>query len=243
MTVINEMTDAVQIKDGIYWVGWPDRNAGFANNPYLIIEDDLKIIIDPGSGLDEHWALVKKKIESVIPLKEINMIIVQHQDPDLCGAIPHIEKELGVNNFDIVTSERAGLFVPYYNVRTEVTTIDDGEIIEIGENHELMFITTPYLHFPGAINTFDLKHKILFSSDIFGAFSVDWNLYANEHYPEAIKVFAEPYLSSKRHVLNYVNKIKKLDIDMICPQHGSIIKDNIPAFIKVLEELEVGVWT
>jgi len=88
-----------------------------------------------------------------------------------------------------------------------------------------------------------MKNNVLFSSDIFGAFSVDWNLYANEHYLNAMKVFGEPYFASNKAIMNYTNKIKKLPIKMILPQHGSIINNNIPEYIKVLDEMEVGQWT
>ncbi len=235
---------AVEIKPGVWWVGWPDFHAGFSNNPYLLLDGDEVVLFDPGSRLEEHWNWVKKKIESVIPLEKITMVVVHHQDPDLCAAIPLIEEAVGANNFEIVTTERTSLFIPYYGVHTEVTSVGDGDIIEIGEEgRELMFITTPYLHFPGAMVTYDSKEKILFSSDIFAGFSIDWSLYANEYYLEAMKVFSQPYLSDQRHVHNFLRKIKGLDIDLICPQHGSIIpRERVPEAIDTLWNLEVGVW-
>lgn len=83
----NYNTDAVKICDGIYWIGIPAYKAGFANNPYMIINDDVKAVIDIGSGHEDDFAIVKKKTESIIPIEEINTIMVQHQDPDLCGGI------------------------------------------------------------------------------------------------------------------------------------------------------------
>ncbi len=78
----------------------------------------------------------------------------------------------------------------------------------------------------------------------FGGFSVDWSLFANKYYFEAMKLFAQPYFADKRHVLNFLNKIEPLDIDMICPQHGSIIlRDKVKEAIETLKNLEVGIWT
>ncbi len=242
MTEIDPET-AVEIKPDLWWVGWPDYHAGFSNNPYLIVEEDQVILIDPGSRHEDHWGWVKRKIESVVPLSSITMIIVHHQDPDLCAAIPLIEEEVGVGNFEIVTTERTALFIPYYGVKTEVTSVEDGTVLELTEGHELKFITTPYLHFPGAMVTYDTKYKVLFSSDIFAGFSIDWSLYANEYYLEAMKVFSQPYLSHHKHVLNFLRKIEDLDIDMICPQHGSIIpRDRVREAIETLRDLEVGIW-
>ncbi len=237
-------TKAVELRPGLWWIGWPDEDAGFSNNPYLMIDGDEVIVFDPGSRLPQHWKWVRQKIESIIPLEKITMVIVHHQDPDLCGAIPLIEQEIGVNNFEIVTTERTAVFIPYYDVKTEVTTVEDGEIMEVGNGRELLFLTSPYLHFPGAMVTYDKKEKILFSSDIFGGFSVDWSLFANKYYFEAMKLFAQPYFADKRHVLNFLNKIEPLDIDMICPQHGSIIlRDKVKEAIETLKNLEVGIWT
>ncbi|MHA1220111.1 MAG: MBL fold metallo-hydrolase [Candidatus Heimdallarchaeota archaeon] len=235
---------AIEIRPGIWWIGWPDYKAGFSNNPYLIIDGNEVIVIDPGSAMDEHWAIVKRKIESIVSLNKITMIIATHQDPDLCAAIQLIEKELGVNNFELVTTDRTSLLLPYYNIRTEITIIEDGDRMEIGDSgRELLFITSPYLHFPGAFTIYDTKEKILFSSDIFAAFSIDWNLYANEFYIEAIKSFAEPYLSDNRHIRNFLKKLEQIEIDVICPQHGSIIlKDKIPEMLEVMKNLEVGEW-
>ena len=121
--------------------------------------------------------------------------------------------------------------------------IGPNQVIEIGSGHELKFITSQYLHFPKAMVTYDMKHKILFSSDIFGAFSVDWSFYANEYYVEVMKAFAQPYLSDSRHMHNFLDKIQHLEIDLICPQHGAIIpKERIPKIIEALRYLEVGIW-
>ncbi len=244
MTVTIDPERAVEIRPGVWWVGWPDYDAGFSNNPYLIVDGQEVVLIDPGSRLDVHWAWVKKKVESVVPIEKITMVIVHHQDPDLCAAIPLIEEAVGVNNFEIVTTERTALFIPYYGVKTEVTAIGDGEYMEIGESgRELHFITSPYLHFPGAFVTYDKKEKILFSSDIFAGFSIDWSLFANEYYMEAMKVFSQPYLSDQRPVRNFLRKVRGIEIEMICPQHGSIIpKDKVQEAIDTLWDLEVGVW-
>jgi flavorubredoxin len=236
--------EAYEIKPGVWWVGWPDQNAGFSNNPYLMFEGDEVVLFDPGSRLEKHWGWVKKKIESIIPLEKITMVIVHHQDPDLCASIPFIEEIKGINNFELVTTPRTALFLPYYGIQTEVTTVNDGDTIEIGNmGRKLKFLTSPYLHAPGAMTTDDQKERILFSSDIFGAFSIDWSLFANKHYIEAMKAFHEPYMSGRRHVVNFLDKLVGYEIDMICPQHGSIITDEqVKGAIDVLYNLEVGIW-
>ncbi len=236
------INEAVEINKGIYWVGWSDTNAGFANNPYLIVEEEDVVLIDPGSRREDHFSIVKKKIESIIPVEKITHIIVHHQDPDLCASIPLFEEIIGRDNFEIITTMRTALFIPYYDVYTEVTPIMDGDILELENGRELTFITSPYLHFPGAFTTYDKQTKTLFSSDIFGAFSIDWELYANENYIQAMKAFHEPYFPHKSAIENFLNKIKNLEINMICPQHGSIINKDIQKYVEALRTFEVGTW-
>jgi flavorubredoxin len=60
---------------------------------------------------------------------------------------------------------------------------------------------------------------------------------------EAMKSFLEPYMSGKRHVINFLDKLQNIDIEMIFPQHGSIIpKDMVENAIETLYSLDVGVW-
>ena len=235
------------IIDDIYWVGFSDTEAGFSNNPYLVVDPEMTILFDPGPAYLPFWSIIKKKIESVIDsLANIDLIVVHHQDPDLCAAIPLIEKEVGVDNFEIMTTWRTSLFIRYYGVHTEVTPIEDGDALELSNGRQLKFITTPYLHFAGAMTTLDTKTKTLFSSDIFGAFSSDWSLYANEYYHEAVKAFTEPYIGSAAAVKYAVNKFRQLDVDRIAPQHGSIIDKrkgaDIAKYLDILENIEVGKW-
>ncbi|MHA1228724.1 MAG: MBL fold metallo-hydrolase [Candidatus Hodarchaeales archaeon] len=244
---LKNVEKAELITEDIYWVGFADLEAGFSNNPYLIVDPEMTILIDPGPGYLPFWNIIRKKIESVISsITNIDLVIVHHQDPDLCAAIPLIEKIIGVNNFEIMTTWRSSLFIRYYGVDTEVTPIEDGDALELSNGRQLEFITTPYLHFPGAVTTYDTKTKTLFSSDIFGAFSSDWSLYANEYYHEAIKAFSEPYFGSVEAIKYAVRKFRKLELERICPQHGSIIDRShgadIAKYLDLLESIEAGKW-
>lgn len=105
----------------------------------------------------------------------------------------------------------------------------------------LKFIFMPYMHSPGEIMTYDPKTRILFSGDIFGGLSMDWNLYANEYYMDAMEAFMENYMPSTEIVNENLKRIEGLEIDMICPQHGSIIpKERVGEAVTILKELECG---
>ena len=57
----------------------------------------------------------------------------------------------------------------------------------------------------------------------------------------AMDAFMENYMPSHEIVSTNLKKLDGLEIEMIAPQHGSIIpKDQVQSFIKDLSELECG---
>ncbi len=229
--------------EDIYWIGFGDPEAGFSNNPYLIVDGDEAVLIDPGSRADEHYSIVKRKVEEVVDPKKIKYMIVHHQDPDLCASLPLFE-EIVSPDVKIIAQVRTSLFVPYYGTKREIIAVDDGDTLELSSGRKLVFVTTPYVHFAGSMVTYDTKTKTLFSSDIFAAFSLNWTLYAdeNEYYIEAFKAFTEPYIGCKKPLLSALEKASKVPIERICPQHGSIIDKDIEKYIEAAKNLDVGAW-
>ena len=234
-------TKAHEIVDGIYWVGFADRKAGFSNNPYVLDDGEDVILFDPGSRAPEHFNIVKEKVCSVVDPARINYIVVHHQDPDLCAAIPLFE-EIVNPRVKLITPTRAAPFMRYYGANSEVISVEDGETLPLKSGRILTVVHTPYVHFAGSMVTYDAKTKTVFSSDIFGALSIDWNLYANENYLEAFKAFTEPYLGSKLALDCALDKLETIETERICPQHGSIIDKDIELYIQAARELEVGTW-
>jgi len=234
-------TKAHEIVEGIYWVGFADRKAGFSNNPFVLDDGEDVILFDPGSRAPEHYNIVKEKVCSVVDPERINYIVVHHQDPDLCAAIPLFE-EIVNPRVKLITPTRAAPFMRYYDSSSDVIPVEDGETLTLKGGRIITFVHTPYVHFAGSMVTYDAKTKTVFSSDIFGAFSIDWNLYANENYLEAFKAFTEPYLASKVALDSALDKLETIEIERICPQHGSIINKDIELYMQAARELEVGTW-
>lgn len=233
------------IKDGIYHLGVQDELNTFNNIPYLIIEDGVGVLIDPGSAKSEFYEVVKRKIESVIKWSDIKYIIVQHQDPDLCASLPLIEELVG-SDCKFYAPLEAQILVQHYGVKRGINSIEDGDFLKISDRRELRFYATPYCHFVGSIITYDSCSKVLFSSDIFGGFTEDNRLFADrENYPTQLTIFTGEYLGSKRafeYALKRIEQICKVDgISYICPQHGTIIpSDLIQLFLETAESIEVG---
>jgi diguanylate cyclase (GGDEF)-like protein len=227
-----------QIFEGIYWVGAYDKINGLHCNPYLIIDEDEAILIDPGSVMD--FEIVYKNVASLISLEKLKYIVLSHQDPDICSSTPLFEKK-GVNA-KIITHWRTSTIADHYGIKSKKYIVNEKSYeIVLKSGRKLNFIPTPYLHFAGAIVTYDTKSKILFTSDIFGAISTTWNLYADENYMEIMKTFHEHYMPGNEILRPVMEKFLKMDISIIAPQHGSIIKENIKDYIKELRELQCGI--
>ena len=233
---------AFEIAPGIYCVGFADPGAGFHCNPYILNDGDETVFFDPGSV--PHFPIVLGKVMQVADLKNIRHIVAHHQDPDLCSAIPRFEELVsGVGGeLRICTHTRASVLINHYGTRSDFYRVDANDWkLTLRSGRTLRFIFTPFLHFPGAFMTYDERSKILFSSDIFGGLSFDWNLYANDHYAEAMKAFHENYMPSNHILRHAMNKLDGLDISMIAPQHGSIIKkEDVRRYIDILKNLECG---
>ena len=236
---VNLMSTAktVQITKNIYWVGGSDQDGGLHCNPYLIVDGDEAVLIDPGSVLDFEY--VYENVCSLVPIEKIKYVILHHQDPDFCASVPLFEQKGA--KFKIVTHWRTQTLVKYYGIKSDYYIVNENEFkLVLQSGRVLGFVQTPYLHFAGAITTYDYTSKVLFSSDLFGAFSYEWSLYAGDDYLEKMKAFHEHYMPSNDIIRPVMEVFLGMEISMIAPQHGSIIKDNITKYIKALRDLQCG---
>lgn len=229
----------VEIAKSIYWVGGNGHDGGLHCNPYLLVDEDEAVLIDPGSVLDFEYVL--ENIKTIVPLEKIKYVILHHQDPDLASSVPLFEKKGA--RFKIVTHWRTQTLVKYYGIKSDYYIINENEFkLTLNSGRVLSFVQTPYLHFPGAIATYDNRTKLLFSSDLFGAFSFEWSLYAGDDYLERMKTFHEHYMPSNEVIRPVMEVLLGMDISMIAPQHGSIIDKNINSYVKALRDLECGAF-
>ncbi len=238
----HDFKDAIEIAQDIYWIGMYLENDPFQCHPYLIKNGDESILIDPGSMLEFKETV--RKVKSVVDIKSIKYIVLHHQDPDLVAAVPEIEKLIDRDDLLIVTHSRMSLLIKHYLVTSDYYEIDKNDNqLTTPNGYRLDFRTTPYCHSPGAFVSYEPKTKTLFSGDIFGGLEESWEFYADETYFEKAKQFHQEYMPSK-DIFNYaLNKIEKLDINLIAPQHGSLIKKKyISNLIRDMKNLDCGLY-
>lgn len=231
--------NSMQIADGIYWVGFYDASATLQCNPYVLIDNNEAVLFDPGSVLDFQY--VYENIKRLIPIERIKYIVLHHQDPDFCSSVPLFEKAGA--KFTIVTHWRTQTIIKYYGIKSDCYLVDENNFsLTLMSGREIQFVPTPYLHFPGAIASYDTDTKTLFSSDLFGAMSSNWDLFAGEDYIEKMKTFHEHYMPSNDILRPVMETLLLMDISIIAPQHGSIINKDVSKHIKILRDLECGAF-
>lgn len=261
----NRYERPIRIAEGIYWVGFYEERTNLHCNPYLIVEGDRAVLIDGGSRPD--FAVVMMKIlQTGIDPKKIEALIYQHYDPDLCGSIQNMIDICDNPEIKILSEPSNNIFINYYIERAKhhlLKTIDMVENIFTFQGRTLTFFKTPYCHNPGSFVTYDERTRTLFTSDLFGSFSSKWDLFLRldkecftcpDHsncpngkdycpLPDIID-FHRKIMPSGKALRYAMNVLKNIDIDIIAPQHGSILteKKDIEFMIDTLASLDnVGI--
>ena len=233
---------AVQIADRIWWVGHVLDDDIFQCHVYLLEQGDQSVLFDPGSRLT--FAGTLRKIEDVIPFTHIRYFVCHHQDPDIAAALPLIDQMVEREDAVVVTHWRAQALLKHYGLRLPFWLVDEHDWRLPLVDRELRFVFTPYAHFPGAICSFDPSTSVLFSSDLFGGFTEKPTLLAkDESHFEVLRPFHEHYMPS-RDILDFaISQIEQHPVQIIAPQHGSIIPPRlVPFMLEKLRHLDCGIY-
>ena len=230
----------------VVWVG-SSENFIFRCNAYLVSSGDVNVLIDPG-GI-QHFPQVKERVTQLLgdPAK-VTHVVAHHQDPDVAGSIP---EWLKINpEITIVTTPRTKVLLPYFGFdRNKAKWFDvgimDDTILDLPKGG-LLFLSAPFLHFPDAFVTYDIRSGFLFSGDIFAAIQQEWNLVVTKDKWEKHKIemmyFHVYYMASNKALRNFVKKVRPFPIEAIVPQHGSIIpKELVEEAMEFLEGLKCGI--
>ncbi len=211
-------------------------------NQFLIIQQESAVLIDPGSGaiFGELYDAVSRHID---PAK-IKFIFFSHQDPDVAGSIAEWSVATSAK---LVMSQLWTRFMGHYGLMDMdrlVALEDHGARIKFG-NDFLQFIPAHFLHSPGNFSLYDSRSKIVFSGDIGAAVLSPQNLNKNvdnfeEHRP-FLESFHSRYMASNQFCRAWVECVRRYEIEMIAPQHGSLFKGEMAQeFLAWFENVEGG---
>ncbi len=202
------------------------EEAGIPSNQYMIIHENQAILLDPGGfGL---FPILISRVLKYTNIENISKIILSHQDPDVSGGL---NIWLETTNADVYISKLWLRFIPHYDIEHSDRIIpvpDEGMDIEISKDYKLRLIPAHFLHSPGQINVYDPVSKILFTGDIGAGLLPCSNneLFVKnfEEYIPCIEDFHKRYMASNKALRKWVDEVRKLDIDIIAPQHGYLYK-------------------
>ena len=248
------MGKPVEIKLGVYWVGVNDYETklfeslwslphGVSYNSYLIL-GDKKVLVDTVKA--EYAEELIENINSVIDVKELDYVIVNHLEPDHSGSLPEIVK--AAPNVKIVGTNRAiDMVKSFFHLDQEAITVRDGSSLDVG-GKTLRFIEAMWLHWPETMFTYLVEDKILFPCDAFGSFGALGNKIFDDEvdlelfFSESKRYFATIVSKYSKFVLRAIEKIKNLgiDIEIIAPGHGPVYRKNPLKIVELFEKWSRG---
>ena len=206
---------------GIYWLGITEETA-FRCNAYLIVDQHEAILVDPGSK--QYFPQVRQRVEQILPPEKVSGLVLSHQDPDVAASMTDW---LDINpSLRVFASPRTQVLLPHYGRSGyQYHDVSEKPLYTLPSGASLKFVEAPFLHFPGAVATYDTRARYLFSGDIWAALDLDWTLAVDsfaEHIPK-MDLFHLDYMASNLVARGFCRRIENLAIDAILPQHGSII--------------------
>lgn len=235
-----------EIKESIFWVGASDRrlqlfeNAfpienGINYNSYLI-KDEQNVLIDTvDKSVSDRFF---ENLDYVLGGERLDFLIINHVEPDHSGSI----KEL-INRYPYISIVTTAKALDYLNQFLDMDLTE--RFIEVKDGYSFStgsklfnFVSAPMVHWPEVTVVYESTTKTLFSADAFGSFgAMSGNLFADQvnfdrdWLDDARRYYTNIVGKFGSSVTQLLNKASKLEIDMICPLHGLVWRENIGYFV------------
>ncbi len=226
---------------------------GIPSNQLVIIDHGEAALFDPGGELT-YTPLSIQLSKHITIDQSLRYVFASHQDPDIISSLP---RWLMHSQCKVVTSRLWARFLPHLVsgfvsnqmnkslVNRMVEVPDQGGKVTLG-NCEIQAIPAHFLHSVGNFHFYDPISKLLFSGDVGAAATPGKDHEPVENMAEHIPLmegFHKRYMASNKACRIWVNRVRKLDVEMIIPQHGRPFmgKERIAEFLAWFENLECGV--
>ncbi len=231
----------MQITNDIRYIGVNDHDIdlfegqytvenGMAYNSYVILDEKIAVMDTVDTNFEEEWL---ENLKAVLNGRTPDYLIVQHMEPDHSASIDIFTKNypeaLIVASAPAFTMMKQ-FFGTDYADRRQI--IKEGDSLSLG-THTLQFVAAPMVHWPEVMVTYDAHDKVLFSADGFGKFGAldadeDWACEARRYYFGIVGKFG-------MQVQNLLKKAAALDIQIICPLHGPVLKENLEYYVNLYQ--------
>lgn len=231
----------ITVTEDIRYIGVNDRDLdlfegqyiipnGIAYNSYVIMDEKIAVM----DTVDKRkTAEFLENLERELGGRTPDYLVVSHVEPDHASSVkavteryPEIKLVGNTKTFQMLSL--------YFDLElSSAVTVKDGDTLKLGR-HELTFVTAPMVHWPEVMISYDSCDKVLFSADGFGKFGAldadeDWDCEARRYYFNIVGKYGP-------QVQALMKKAAGLDIQVICPLHGPILKESIG---HVLEKYQI----
>ncbi|WP_303806336.1 FprA family A-type flavoprotein [Ruminococcus flavefaciens] len=226
-----------KITNDIYYIGVNDHELdlfegqydvpnGMAYNSYMIVDDKIAVFDTVDGNFTDQWL---GNMAEVLGDRKPDYLIVQHMEPDHSANLKHFLEKYP-ETVIVGNSKTFGMIDNFFEGLAIANKLEvkEGEKLSLGK-HELSFVFAPMVHWPEVMFTYDSTDKVLFSADAFGKFGAldveeDWACEARRYYFGIVGKYGV-------QVQGVLKKAAALDIQTICPLHGSVLKENLGYYL------------
>ena len=230
----------IRVTDTIKYIGVDDKDIdlfesqyvvpeGVSYNSYLILDEKTVLMDTVDKRCAAEW---ENRLLTQLNGRKLDYLVISHMEPDHAGSIARVQ-EL----FPEVTLVGNAKTFPMLEQFAEADMPDcktlivkEGDTLNVG-SHTLQFYMAPMVHWPEVMVTYEASEKVLFSADGFGKFGAleltgdeDWACEARRYYFNIVGKYGAP-------VQILLKKAATLDIQMICPLHGPVLRENLQYYI------------
>lgn len=225
------------ISESIIYIGADDKTLdlfesqylvpnGVSYNSYVILDEKIAVMDTVDARATEEWF---KNLEGALAGRTPDYLIVSHMEPDHAANIAKAAEKYP--DMQIVANAKTFPMMKQFfgtDFAGRSVTVVEGDTLPLG-SHTLSFIMAPMVHWPEVMVTYESSEKVLFSADGFGKFGAldteeDWACEARRYYFNIVGKYGAS-------VQALLKKAAALDIQMICPLHGPILKENLSYYI------------
>jgi len=225
------------VTESILYVGCDDKDIdlfesqyhvpnGVSYNSYVIMDEKIAVMDTTDPRVTEEWL---SNVEKALDGKEPDYLVINHMEPDHAGNIQKIAEKYP--KMQLVSNAKVFTMLPQFfdfDLTDRTVAVKEGDTLSLGK-HTLQFFLAPMVHWPEAMVTYEQSEKVLFSADGFGKFGA---LDAEEPWEdEARRYFINIVGKYGAQVQALLKKAATLDIAMICPLHGPVLKENLGYYI------------
>lgn len=227
------------VSDSVKYIGVDDTDIdlfesqylvpdGVSYNSYVILDDKIAVMDTVDERKTDEWF---SNLTEVLEDRQPDYLVISHLEPDHSSNIERLA--VRYPDMKLVGNAKTFQMLPQFfdmNFSERSIVVKEGEELSLG-THKLVFYMAPMVHWPEVMVTYEAAEKILFSADGFGKFGAieltkdkDWACEARRYYFNIAGKYGVP-------VQQFLKKTAGLDINMICPLHGPVLKDNLGYYI------------